>query len=199
MQLYKASGYVLLVLSISSGALAAGLVVREIVSDNAPQDIKALSNSINFIEWTPSSNALPPSRFWQCNGLLDEYRTFLEAGNAAADWKYAGAEYVYAENTDEQEFYNWEDFLTWARENGCNNPVIGTDEFAALPSGLGAAIAGGSGAAAAGTIAAVSGNEQNSSSNESPPRLLDPVTRDPIDIINDPDFVLPPLRNDSPG
>ena len=88
-------------------------------------------------EWTGDrAEALPPPRLWDCEEIAPEYRGWLEDGNAAGEWRYAGRAYI---DPQEERRYDWAEWLDWY-EGACG---------AALP-------AAASGSDIPGTAAAIS-------------------------------------------
>ena len=84
--------------------------------------------------------ALPPPDAWQCDRIRAEYMRFLEAGNAAGDWRYAGPTY---RDSADGELYTWDDWLAWERRAGCAAALAGRK--GGLTTGhaaVGAAVAG---------------------------------------------------------
>ena len=58
---------------------------------------------------------LPPDR-WDCSVYVQEYRAFLEDGNAPEDWRFVGRRY---RDIVDGTIYDWDDWLAWEAQNGC--------------------------------------------------------------------------------
>ncbi len=78
----------------------------------------------------PSSTpgALLRPEEWDCNRIYPEYRAWLEAGNAPADWRHVGKTY---RDVEDAELYDWNLWLEWAEDAGCG-PLIYPSESAGL-------------------------------------------------------------------
>lgn len=73
--------------------------------------------------------ALPRPEEWDCERIYPEYRDWLEAGNAPADWRHVGKTY---RDVEDAELYSWNDWLEWAERAECPGFAQLQPEFAPL-------------------------------------------------------------------
>ena len=80
------------------------------------------------IRSTADGAMLPPAA-WNCDLYVSDYRDWLDSGNAAGDWRFAGKTY---EDAGTNGRYTWADWLAWYQTANCDAGVATKSESAAL-------------------------------------------------------------------
>ena len=93
-----------------------------------------------------AAGALQPPQSWECDLYVQDYREFLKAGNARADWHFAGKRY---RSVQTGETYTWDDWLAWDDRTQCG--------VVALPVRTGAVGGGVDGVTATGIVGGLLG------------------------------------------
>lgn len=106
-----------------------------------------------------TEGALPVPEEWDCLLILPEYENYLDSGNAPEDWRYVGKTY---KNVESNQNYDWNDWLRWADDSGCQVGALVNDQFLALPAAVGSGLGAVVGFLGAGLIAAVGGEQAKS-------------------------------------
>ena len=101
----------------ASAAFAEGEDGREEEAGVAAQTAKGASAVILSTE----VGAMAVPEMWDCDLYAEEYRTWLEDGNDADDWRFAGNTYRAANDGD---LYVWQDWLDFAEDQGCPPIVV---------------------------------------------------------------------------
>lgn len=55
-----------------------------------------------------AEGALSPPETWTCDAYVDEYRAWIDDGNAPADWRFAGKRYM---DVATNSIYTWDDWI----------------------------------------------------------------------------------------
>lgn len=76
-----------------------------------------------------AAGALSLPDTWDCEMYVQEYRAWLDNGNAPEDWKYAGKIYT---NIKTGAQYGWNDWIDWVNVNGCVSNKFEKPELLAL-------------------------------------------------------------------
>lgn len=93
-----------------------------------------------------TEGAMLPPRRWSCDIYVDEYRDWLDEGNAREDWRFEGKTY---RDVETAELYNTDTWRAWLADSECPGMPAAEDEVAAAGMGSLLPILGGTTAAAA--------------------------------------------------
>ena len=63
-----------------------------------------------------SPGALEAPEDWDCDRYEEEWREWVDDGNAPEAWRFAGKTYRAVSDGD---IYRWDDWLEWAEDNNC--------------------------------------------------------------------------------